>query len=181
MLSHAADAAHRSDVCAALPDPRARLGRRGCGGCRGPRGPVELRAGRLSAAAHPRCGRSGARSALLRLPGDAVAHRRRLWWPLRQGLARRHADAAALPADAAHRLRLLGAGRGMGLHGKPARPRALPVHAALGFVDREELEGRFRHDAGRRAGRDSLLASRDQRRDGARSRAGDRCAIAECH
>ncbi|MBW2382635.1 MAG: FtsW/RodA/SpoVE family cell cycle protein [Deltaproteobacteria bacterium] len=76
------------------------------------------------------------------------------------------ADAAALLADPAHGLRVQRFGRGVGLDWHHPRADLLLCNAALGTLDRAQLEGRLRRDAGRRAGGDALLAGRDQHRDG---------------
>ena len=83
--------------------------------CRRLRGAVVLLPRALSAEPDPRRGRSRARSPRVGLSGDPVADRGRLGRPAGQGLGGGHAVAAAVPSDAAHGLRVLGARRGVGL------------------------------------------------------------------
>ena len=72
---------------------------------------------------------AGARPARRRLQHHAVEDRARLRRPVRQGLHRRHAEPADVPAGEAHRLHLRGAGRGV-RHGGGADP-AVPLHHAV--------------------------------------------------
>jgi hypothetical protein len=100
------------------------------------------------------------RSARVGLPVRAVADRDRLGRSVRDRLSRGHPDAAALPARAAHRLRVLGARRGVGLRRQLRDARALRDAAHVGARRGAQLEGRIRRAARDRRGRELCSGQR---------------------
>ena len=160
-------------VSALRADPVARVGRgrgRRARGARGRSGPSCSRTTRRSASStvvDP-----DARSARVGLPGHPVAHRDRLGRALRQGLparARRRSCASCPTQHTDFAFSVLA--EEWGFVGCSVRARALLDAAGLGARGGAQLEGRLRRDARDRRGRDAVLASRPQRRDGARPRA----------
>ena len=134
-------------------------------------GPLAVRVQGVPARAHPRLPRSCARPARVRLPGDAVAHRRRF---------RRSSSVRAISKD---RRRSCSSCRPSTRTSRsPCSPKSWASSAvrccsacylgdaALGARRRRQFEGRLRRDARRRRRRHVVLAGGDQRRDGARSR-----------
>ena len=116
---------------------------------------LELRHAGLPARARAHLPAAGARSAGRRLPGAPVEDRGRLGRAPRQGLPAGHAEPAALPAGAPHRLHLRGAGRGVGVRRRGGGARLY----ALFLFNGAEVAMRARDRAGDPAGGGAALGA----------------------